>query len=227
METRKLESEYRQSRGKESARKMRAKGNIPAVLYGGKEEPISIWVAEPDLRRLFSSKWETAIIDLTVKGKVKKECNAIVKHVQQHPASGKVLHVDFQYILEGEKIRLVVPITLTGDPRGVKEMGGILEHGLRELAIRCFPRHIPDSIELDVAELGIHDSIPVRDIIGSFPDLEFLDDPESILANVVPPKVEAEPVAEQEEVEGEPEVIAKGKEGEEATTEEKETEEKG
>jgi len=227
METRKLETEYRESRGKESARKMRAQGNIPAIVYGGTEEPISIWVAEHDLRRLFSTKWETAIVDLVVKGKVKKECNAIVKNVQQHPASGKVLHVDFQYILKGEKIRLVVPITLNGEPRGVKEMGGILEHGLRELAIRCFPRHIPDTIEIDVEQLGIHDSIPVREITAAYPDLEILDDPESILANVVPPKVEAEPVAEEEEVEGEPEVIAKGKEGEEEPSEEKETEEKG
>jgi large subunit ribosomal protein L25 len=204
---------------------MRVHGQIPAVLYGQNEEPIPIWIREPDLRTILVSQWETAIVDLKIGGKVKKECNAIIKDIQQHPASGKVLHVDFQYIRKGQKIRLDVPITLVGIPRGVKEMGGILEHGLREAAVRCMPRHIPDAIEIDVAELGIQDSIHVKAIVDRYPDIEFLDDPESMLANVVPPKVEVEPVAE-EETEEEPEVIAKGKEEEESEGKEKEKEEK-
>jgi large subunit ribosomal protein L25 len=203
---------------------MRADGRIPAVLYGYNEETIPIWISEPDLRKLLVAKWETAIVDLHISGKVKKDCNAIIKDIQQHPSSGKVLHVDFQYIRKGQKIRLDVPITLVGIPRGVKEMGGILEHGLREAAVRCMPRHIPDAIELDVSGLGIQDSIHVRDIVDRYPDVEFLDDPGSTLANVVPPKVEVEAVTE-EEVEEEPEVIAKGKE-EEAPEEPKEKEEK-
>ena len=189
------------------------------------EKPIPIWIREPDLRKLLLTQWETAIVDLKVGGKVKKECNAIIKDIQQHPASGKVLHVDFQYIRKGQKIRLDVPVILVGMPLGVKEMGGILEHGLREVAIRCMPRHIPDTIELDVSELGIQDSIHVKAVLDRYPDIEFLDDPESMLANVVPPKVEVEPVAE-EEAEEEPEVIAKGKEEEEPVSEGKEKEEK-
>lgn len=226
METQKLGSEYRESGGKGAARKMRAEGRVPAVVYGQGEEPLPISVNEKDLRRLLASKWETAIVDLSITGKVKKECNAIIKHVQQHPANGRVLHVDFQYIRRGEKIRLDVPVALIGDPKGVKEMGGILEHGLREVSIRCLPRHIPESIDLDVGALGIHDAIHVKDIVDSYPDMEFLDDPESTLANVLPPKVEVEPVAEEVEAEGqEPEVIAKGKEEEEAA--EGETAEEG
>ena len=226
METHKLGSQFRESSGKGAARKLRAQGCVPAVLYGHNEEPLSIWINELDLRRLLASKWETAIVDLSISGKVKKECSAIIKDVQQHPSSGKVVHVDFQYVHKGEKIRLDVPVTLIGDPRGVKEMGGILEHGLREVAIRCMPRHIPDSIELDVGHLGIHEAIHVKDIIAGYPDVEFLDDPESTLANVVPPKVEVEPVAEEEEIEEEPEVIAKGREEEEPAAGERETEEK-
>lgn len=225
METHKLASEYRELLGKGPSRRMRVQGQIPAVLYGQNEEPIPIWIREPDLRTLLVSQWETAIVDLKIGGKVKKECNAIIKDIQQHPASGKVLHVDFQYIRKGEKIRLDVPITLVGIPRGVKEMGGILEHGLREAAVRCMPRHIPDAIEIDVAELGIQDSIHVKAIVDRYPDIEFLDDPESMLANVVPPKVEVEPVAEEEAKE-EPEVIAKGKEEEESESEGKQKEEK-
>jgi large subunit ribosomal protein L25 len=219
METRKLGCEYRESRGKGAARKMRSAGQIPAVVYGGSEEPVAVWVDEPDLRKLLASKWETAIVDLKITGKVKKECNAIVKHIQQHPANGRVLHVDFQYLREGEKIRLDVPVTLHGEPRGVKEMGGILEHGAREVAIRSLPKDIPDIIEFDVSGLGIQDAIHIRDIIDMYPDIEFLDDPDLTLANVVPPKIEVEAVAEEEEVEGEPEVIAKGKEDEEAPAE--------
>jgi large subunit ribosomal protein L25 len=224
METHKLASEYRESLGKGPSRRMRVQGQIPAVLYGQNEEPIPIWIREPDLRTLLVSKWETAIVDLKIGGKIKKECNAIIKDIQQHPISGKVLHVDFQYIRKGQKIRLDVPITLVGIPRGVKEMGGILEHGLREAAVRCMPRHIPDAIEIDVAELGIQDSIHVKAIVDRYPDIEFLDDPESMLANVVPPKVEVEMVAE-EEAEEEPEVMAKGKEEEESEGKEKEAKE--
>jgi large subunit ribosomal protein L25 len=215
MDTQKLASEYRDVAGKGAARKLRATGRIPAVLYGHKEEPASISISEQDFRKILATNWETAIVDLDIKGNDREECNAIIKDIQAHPATGQVLHVDFQHIRRGEKIRLTVPVSLVGDPRGVKEMGGILEHGSRELAIRCMPRHIPDNIQIDVHELGIHDAIHVKDIISNYPDLEFLDDGDSTLAIVVPPKVEVEPtVAEEEEVEGaeEPEVIAKGKE---------------
>ncbi len=93
-------------------------------------------------------------------------------------------------------------------------MGGILEHGLRTVHIRCLPRHIPEHIEVDVEALGIHDGINLRDIIDAHRDLEFLDDSDATLAIVVPPKVEVEPTEEEVEEEGaeEPEVIAKGKE---------------
>lgn len=222
METYKLGSEYREVSGKRSARKVRAEGRVPAVLYGHDEETLAISISETELRKVLASKWETAIVGLTIAGKVKKECNAIIKSVQQHPATGKILHVDFQYIRSGEKIRLDVPIVLSGVPRGVKEMGGILEHGLREAAIRSMPRHIPESIELDVTDLGIHDAIHIGDIVERFPDIEFLDDPEATLAIVVPPKVEVEPVVEEvEAAEEEPEVITKGKEEEEQPEEEK------
>lgn len=214
METQKLTSAFRTETGKGAMRKLRAKGMIPAVLYGSKEETLALALVERDLRRVFRANWETAILELTIEGKEKKECSAIVKDVQQHPATGRVLHLDLQYIHKGEKIRLVIPVHLNGDPRGVKEMGGILEHGPRELHVRCMPRHIPDSIEIDVSELGIQDSIHLRDVIDRFPDVEFLDEHDTTLAIVVPPKVEAEKVEDELEEDAdaaEPEVITKGK----------------
>ena len=108
-------------------------------------------------------------------------------------------------------------------------MGGILEHGSREIAIRCIPKDIPDSIDIDVAELGIHESIQLKDIMARYPDIEFLDDPETTLANVVPPKIEVEATPAEEEELAEPELIAKGKEekeGEDDKEKEKEKKEK-
>lgn len=222
MQPQKLGSEYRELFGKGSARKLRAEGRIPAVIYGSQEESIPIWIGERELRRILATKWETAIVDLSIKGKVEKECNAIIKDVQQHPATGRVLHVDFQYIHKGQKIRLDIPISVVGDPRGVKEMGGILEHGAREVAVRCMPSDIPDSIELDVSELGIHEAIHIRDVVERYPNVEFLDEPDVTLAIVLPPKVEVEPTLEEAEEAEEPEVIAKGKETSESEDKEKE-----
>lgn len=216
MESLKLNTECRDGRGKGAARRLRAQGMVPGVIYSHKEDPLSVSIVERELRRVLASNWETAIVDVNVSGRVKKECNAIIKEVQQHPASGRILHVDFQAIYEGEKVRLDVPVTLDGDPRGVKEMGGILEHGSRELAIRCMPRHIPEAIVIDVSSLGIHDGIHIRDIIDVYPNVEFLDEPDTTLAIVVPPRVEVEPTTEVAEGEEEPEVIVKGKEDEAA-----------
>jgi large subunit ribosomal protein L25 len=213
MKTQELNSEYRSESGKGASRKLRSMGRIPAVLYGLNEDTIPLTVSELEFRRVLSSNWETAILDLTVTGKVSKECNAIIKDIQQHPSTGRVLHVDFQYIRKGQKIRLEVPVVLTGVPVGVKEMGGILEHGSRALDIRCMPRHIPEKIEIDVSALGIQEGIHLKDIADGYPDLEFLSDPELTIANVVPPKVEVAATEEEEEAgEEEPEVIAKGKE---------------
>jgi large subunit ribosomal protein L25 len=153
------------------------------------------------------------IIDLTIEGEIKKECDAIIKEIQQHPASGKILHIDFQHILRGEKLKIDVPVYLVGEPLGVKEMGGVLEHGPREIEIRCLPRDIPERIEIDVKSLRIHDSIHIRDISSRYPDFDFLDDPATTLAIVVPPRVEAEAAPAAAEA-AEPEVIGKGKEAE-------------
>lgn len=211
MESMKITSEYRASSGKGDARKLRAAGRVPAVLYGHHEEPVKISLSEQDFRRVIRIRGETAIIDLTIEGETAKGYDAIIKEIQQHPATGKILHVDFQHIRLGEKIKIEVPVELVGDPVGVKDMGGVLEHGPRELSIRCLPKNIPDRIEVDVRVLKIHDAIHVGDIASFHPDYEFLDDPGTTLAIVVAPRVEAEAVPAAQEA-AEPEVIAKGKE---------------
>jgi large subunit ribosomal protein L25 len=214
MDNLKLRSDYRETSGKGDARKLRTQGMIPGTIYGHHQDTLSITINERDLRKVLITRGETAIVDLAIEGKVSKECNAIIKEIQLHPATGKILHVDLQYVRKGEKLRLDVPVVLVGIAIGVKDMGGVLEHGPRELQVRCFPRHIPENIEIEISDLKIQDAIHVKDIASDYPDLEFLDDPETTIAIVVPPKIEAEPTVVEKEGAEEPEVIAKGKEDE-------------
>lgn len=215
MEQFKLKSIYRETSGKGVARKLRAEGKIPAVLYGLKEEAVALSIDEQEFRRVLRTYGETAIVDLDIEGLKEKEYNAILKDIQVHPTTGRILHVDFQQIRRGEKLKIEVPLALVGDPIGVKEAGGVLEHGMRSLNIRCLPRHIPDKIEVDVQALQIHDGLHIKDIVADHPDFEFLDDHGTTLAIVIPPRVEvvATPEDEEDETE-EPEVISKGKEEE-------------
>lgn len=210
-----LQSEYRENGGKGVARKLRSRGLIPAIVYGHKEDPISLSVREIDLRKLLLLHGERAIIDLSVEGAVSGQYNAIVRDVQIHSASGKILHVDFQRISLDEAVRVEVNVVLSGDPIGVKDTGGILEHGLRSLNIVCVPAAIPDSIVIDVSRLAIGGSIHVSDIAANYPGIEFLDDLGSMLAIVVPPAAEIKPVEQVAEAPTEPELITREKKEEE------------
>lgn len=217
MENFKLNTEVRDGSGKGIARRLRQGGLLPAILYGHKEEPLSLSIREHDMRRILHSRAESAIIDLSIAGQGKDTVNVIVRDVQRHPASGKLLHIDFQRISLDEKVRMEVSIALVNDPRGVKEQGGILEHAMRSLSIMTLPTSIPDTIEIDVAEMVIGDSIKMSDVVSKYPDIDFLDDETTTICILVPPAVEAEVTPEEEEAEGaeEPEVVGKEAEGEE------------
>jgi large subunit ribosomal protein L25 len=226
MENIKLDTKLRTDGGKGVARKLRATGVIPAVLYGQKEDPVSLIVDESEFRTILLSRPESSILDLNVEGADGGPVNVIIRDVQKHPATGRLLHIDFQRIRLDEKIRMEVAVSLQGEPRGVKEQGGILEHGTRSLNVMCLPTSIPESVDIDVSELMIGDSIRLKDVMDRYPDVDFQDDDETSLAHVMPPVVEAEPVAEDEEGEGEPELVDKDKEGEEKEKDEEASEEK-
>jgi large subunit ribosomal protein L25 len=216
MENFTLNSELRDNAGKGSARKFRAQGRVPAVLYGHKESVMSLTIDEAEMRAILHAHPDSAIVDLTVAGGDK--VNALVREVQRHPASGKLLHVDFQRISLDEKVRVDVEVTLLGEPVGVKEQGGMIEHGTRSMTVLCLPREIPSSITVEVGELKIGDAIRVKDVVERYPELEFVDDPESTLATVVPPRVEVKEAEEEEVEEGaEPELVSKEEEPKEET----------
>jgi large subunit ribosomal protein L25 len=155
-----LSGTRRETLGKGGARKARAAGRIPGVLYGHGEEPVPVTVQarEFDLA-LRGHKGGNPIVNLAVGG---GEYTALIRDVQYDPLSHDILHLDFQHISLTETIEVKVAVHLTGLPIGVKDGGGILETILRDIEVRCLPTAIPSSIEVDVSHLAIGDSVHVR-----------------------------------------------------------------
>ncbi|HEU4929174.1 MAG TPA: 50S ribosomal protein L25 [Candidatus Krumholzibacteria bacterium] len=208
MERYELQSSVRGGAGKGVARKLREEGRLPAVLYGRREAPVGLSVAEMDVRNILRKHPESAIIDLTVDGPGGGSMNAIIRDVQRHPASGRILHVDLQRIALDEQIRVEVHVSVKGTPAGVKEQGGVLEHGTRTVNVMTLPTDIPDAIEVDVSALRIHDALRISDVMAAYPKVQFLDDLDTTLATVIPPIVETV-VAPVEAAVAEPELIRK------------------
>jgi len=183
-----LSSEPRDGVGKGVARQLRMGGRLPAVLYGRADKPLGLSLSEVEMKGILRRHPESAIVDLSIAGG--STINAVVRDVQRHPASGKLVHIDLQRIRLDEKLRVEVHVNVTGTPTGVKEQGGILEHGTRALNVLCLPTEIPAGIEVDVTSLHIHQSIKIKDIAAAYPQVEFLDDEDTTLAGVIPPNVE-------------------------------------
>src|SRR6266853_2649468 len=214
----KLKAEPRPNVGRSGVRKLRARGIIPAVIYGGKVKPQALQVAARDINAIMShASGENVLVDLEIAGE-KSNRAALVQEVQHSPVGGEIVHVDFHAISMDETIQAEVPLEPTGTPVGVKTFGGLLEQSLRALAIECLPGDLPDRITVDVSQLNIGDSIHVRDIHfppGVTPKVQ----PDLTAFSVVAPVVEEEPVvAEAEAAAAGPEVITEKKEEGEAAT---------
>lgn len=214
-----LSGARRESIGKGAARKARAAGKIPGVLYGHGETPIPLAIIGDEFHNaLRNHKGGNPVVSLAVED---GEFTALLRDVQYDPITHDILHLDFQHISLTETVEVRVPLHLTGVAVGVKDGGGILEAIVREVEVRCLPTAIPPSIDVDVSALNIGESIHVRDL--SVPDVEIMNEPEGTIATVVPPTVVAETPTGEEAVaevpvaaEGtEPEVIARGKKEEE------------
>lgn len=214
MQTIQLESKKREVASHGRLNLLRRSGELPCVVYGGSKSTEAISVNGKLMFQILKEHGTNVIVNLMVNG---KPDTALVKDVQRDPISHKIVHVDFQRISMKEKIEVSVPIHVKGEAPGVKLSGGILEHILRELRIRCLPMDIPTALDVDVSSLQITQSIKVKDM--QLPSgLEVLTDKEQIVVNIVSPTVleETTPAAAAA-VPGaaEPEVIAKGKKPEE------------
>jgi large subunit ribosomal protein L25 len=202
----KLIAQLREKSGKKSSHKLRKAGEIPAVLYGHKKDAINLKVSEHEFWHiLHNATTEHLILNLDVEGLDMEEHLTLVRDVQHDPVTGEIVHVDFQRISPHEKIKVGVPVLLKGIPLGVKEFGGILDHGIREVRVHTTPVEIPEALEIDVTPLEIGDTVHISDLFGLYPSLEFIDDEHLALAHVSPPKkleVLVEEAEGEEEVEG-------------------------
>jgi large subunit ribosomal protein L25 len=208
----KLKVESRTDVGRSAARKLRARGLIPAIIYGGNNKPQPLQVAAREINAMMShASGENVLVELEIAGQDSSR-TALVQEVQHSPVGGEIRHVDFHAISMDEMIEAEVPLEPAGTAVGVKTFGGLLEQSLRVLAIECLPGDLPDRITVDVSQLNIGDSIHVRDIQlppGVTPKVQ----PDLTAFSVVAPVVEEEPaVAEAEVAAAGPEVITEKKE---------------
>ena len=205
-----VQAKVRDGRGKNDARRARREGMVPITVYGGGAETVAAVAPLRDLAAILrSDSGRNTIFTVEVEGVGASE---VMFHDRQiDPVKGRLIHADLTRLVKGQKIEVTVPLHLTGEPIGVREKQGVLEQTLREIDIRCEPRQIPDSLEVDVTNLDVHDTLHVSDIqVGE--GIEILTDAEHVIATVgiIKEEVEVAPAAEGEEP-AEPEVIGKGK----------------
>jgi large subunit ribosomal protein L25 len=215
-----LQGELRTETGKQVAKRLRRAQRIPAVVYGGQRGPVPVAVNPQELLSALEFG-ENTLINLALKGGAAPQISLVIlKELQRDPVRGRPLHADFQEISMERKIRVEVPLVLQGDPIGVKDKGGILEHSMRQLSVECLPINIPEKFVLDVAGLDIGNALHVRDVRVA-EGIRILDDDARVVASVSAPVAE-EVAAPTEEAPVEPEVVGKKeKEEPEAATEAK------
>ena len=214
----KVQAKLREGRGKNDARRARREGLVPITVYGGGAETVAAVAPLSELAAILRSEsGRNTIFTVDVEGVGASE---VMFHDRQiDPIRGRLIHADLTRLVKGQKIEVTVPLHLIGEPFGVKEKQGVLEQVLREIQIRCQPRDIPDSLDVDVSKLDVHDLLHVSDITVA-EGVEILTDADHVIATVSIVKEEVAPVTPAEgEEPAEPEVIGKGKkeeEGEEA-----------
>ncbi len=222
-----LDVEQRQELGRGKVKDLRGKGFIPAVVYSAGKDSKAVKVSHRQLLQLVHQyRIENVVINLRMKDGAKENARpCLIKEVQYDPVKGDIIHVDFNEISLTKEIKVNVPVVANGEPAGVRQEGGSLEHILWEIEIECLPVAIPKEIAVDVSTLKIGEAIHIRDI--KFPEnIKVLNSPDAIVLSVSAPLKEE--VAPEAQVEGEekkePEVIKEKKEvpGEGEEKEEKE-----
>ena len=213
MATVQFTAESRSDTGKGVARKLRAAGRIPGVIYGHARAPQPLSLNTRDFVHLLEKvSYATTVFELDVAGATS---NALIREIQRHPYRKEILHVDFQELVAGEKVTVRVPIVYVGASIGVKE-GGIIDQIMHELEIHVDPMQIPNHLDVDITNLGIGRSLHVSDL--QLPEgIEVLDDENATVCTCAAPKAAEETVVTPAEgaVVAEPEVLTKGKKEEE------------
>lgn len=211
-----LKAEKREDTGKGAARKLRASGRIPAVLYGQGEDATPLTLDTAEAHYLFERiSVENTIVNLEVQGD-KAPVATLIREIQVHPFRPDLIHVDFYKVEAGVKLEVNIPLHLEGIPAGVKNDGGTIQQVVHELPVRVIPSKIPDRITVDVSAMEIGDSLHVYDLeLEDGLETELEDD--RTLATVIMPRGIAEDEGEEPEEAAEPELI--GEEAPEAEAE--------
>ena len=208
-----LDTQSREELGKGKVKDLRQKGFNPAVVYADGKKATPVKVSHSELLRLVHHhRIEGVVINLKLKDDKSKSRACLIKEIQYDPVHGDIIHVDFNEISLTKVIKVNVPVVAKGEPAGVKQEGGSLEHILWEIEIECLPTDIPKEIEVDVSQLKIGDSIHIKDLTVPL-KIKVLNDPTAIVLSVAAPmkeEVAAAPI-EGEETQ-EPEVIKEKKE---------------
>ncbi len=212
MEHMEIKAELREKKGKELAKKLRAEGKLPAVIYGENKESVALTVSLDDIKAILKSKMG---INTTLKLKYgKKTEDAMIYELQYDYLGRDIIHVDFKRVDLNKPVEITVPVHLKGTPIGVKQEGGFLDFITREIELMCLPKDIIEEIEVDVSELHAGQSLKVSDLdLGE--KYSLITDESVVIATITAAVEEEEEEVEEEEVEGEekaePEVEEKGK----------------
>ena len=209
-----VKATQREGRGKNDSRRARRAGQVPVTIYGGEGEAVAALAPLSELAAILrSDSGRNTIFTMEVDGVGAAEVMFIDRQID--PVRSRLVHADFKRLVKGEKIEATVPLRLVGEPVGVREHAGVLEQMVREVEVRCQPREIPEHIDVDVTNLGVHEVLHVSDIPLT-EGVEILTEADTAIATVGMVKeevVEAPPV--EGEAPAEPEVIGKGKKEEE------------
>jgi len=192
-----MAAEVRPCLSKGQLNRMRQEDKVPAVVYGRRKDTQALVVDGKQLRQVLAAGGSNVLIELQIKGKGDKirQETVMFKDIERHLIQkDKVMHVDFIRISMTDQIEVAVQLTFTGEPEGVKQ-GGILQVILREVAVKCLPTDIPETIEVNLSNLNIGESITAGSL-SLPPDVELITAPEELLAQVLAPEMEEEPAAE-------------------------------
>ena len=212
-----LSAEMRSETGKGVARKLRAAGRVPGVIYGHGREPQALSLNARDLDKLLGSiAAGSTVVELSLG---KATTNTLIREVQRHPFKKQILHVDFMELVAGEKVIVDIPLVFVGTPEGVRTGGGLLEQILHSIEVNVDPSSIPNHVDVDVSQLVMGHSLHVRDL--KLPEgVEVLTDEDATICAVIAPRAVVEeaaaPEGEATTAIAEPELIRKPKEDEEA-----------
>jgi large subunit ribosomal protein L25 len=209
-----IQATRREGRGKNDARRVRAAGRVPLTIYGGEGDSVSASASLAELAAILRTEsGHNTIFTLDIDGEGGHDVMFLDRQID--PIRGRLVHADLRRLVRGQKIEVTVPLHLTGEPVGVTEGGGVLEQMVREINIRVRPRDIPDAIDLDVSNLGVHEVLHVSDLQVA-ENIEILDEPDTVLATVGIIAEEPVEVPVPSEEGEEPEVIGKGKKDDES-----------